>query len=518
LKSTICLIVCIFLLVLNSFSQIPSIEWQKSYGGNGSDGAYEIRQTPDGGYIVAGFTSSHDGDVINNSSSYYNYWILKLNSVGEIIWQKTLEQEMGGIAYSFCLNSDNSVVVVGLGGDVNGDSSGVLILKLMASGDVEWTRVIPDSIEETYPTGQSVIRVGDGYIICGNVLDNGMGGINDYIVLKTDTNGSLLWRKRFGGSENDESYSVKETNGGYIIAGFTNSLDGDITFNHNASTDYWIIKIDYSGNLLWQKTYGGSSSDMAYGIEVMSDGGFMVAGSVDCIDPFDGDLSNYYGSIDLWIIRLDSTGNLLWDKNLGGTGGDNAYSLVSTGDGHFLVTGVTDSYDIDLLGFNDPNGGLDYWVVEIDSEANIVWQKVMGGSNADLGEYAARTSDGGAIVCGYSYSTDGDITNHYYDNDMWVVKLAAPNSVNNIDAGIEIESYPNPANNILTVNVVTTAYQSVHLCLKNVLGQSYKNLSTLLYPGNNNLQVSTQELPAGVYYVTLSSDQFTRTKKVIIAH
>jgi hypothetical protein len=366
-------LVSIFLLV--SFTSVvkaqnsaPSIEWQKSLGGSGFDYASSIHQTSDGGYIIAGRSSSIDGDVTGNHGGS-DYWIVKLNSQGTLQWQKSFGGSSSDSASSIQQTSDGGYIIAGISDSNDGD-------------------------------------------VTGN------HGKDDYWIVKLDSLGTLQWQKSFGGSEIDNAYSIQHTSdGGYIIAGESWSKDGDVTGNHGRN-DYWIVKLDSLGTLQWQKSFGGSGIDIAYSIQQTSDGGYIIAGGSDSKD---GDVTGNHGRNDYWIVKLDSLGTLQWQKSFGGRQGDYASSIQQTSDGGYIIAGISYSNDGDVT---VNHGNRDYWIVKLDSLGTLQWQKSLGGSVWDHANSIQQTSDGGYIIAGNSWSNDGDVTgNHGSSSDYWIVKL-----------------------------------------------------------------------------------------------
>jgi len=299
--------------------QAPNIEWQKALGGSNDDEAYSVQQTSDGGYIVAGSTRSNDGDVSGNHEEVW--WL---------VW--------------------------------------------------------------------------------------------DFWVVKLDRYGDIEWQKCLGGSDSDWAESIQQTSdGGYIVAGYTGSNDGDVSGNHGEK-DFWVVKLDRYGNIKWQKALGGSDSDWAYNIQQTSDGEYIVAGYTGSND---GDVSGNHGEKDFWVVKLDRYGNIEWQKCLGGSGGggsggDYAYSVQQTSDGGYIVAGETWSNNGDVSGYH---GGGDVWVVKLDRYGDIKWQKCLGGSSWDWAYSIQQTNDGGYIVAGLTRSNDGDVSGNHGEKDFWVVKL-----------------------------------------------------------------------------------------------
>ena len=211
------------------------------------------------------------------------------------------------------------------------------------------------------------------------------------------------WRKQ------DESHSIQQTaDGGYVVAGYANSNDGDVSGNHG-DFDYWIVKLDQSGNLVWQKCLGGSNKEEAWSIRQTADGGYVVAGRTYSND---GDVRGNHGDGDYWVVKLDASGNLVWQKCLGGSNNDEARSIQQTADGGYVVAGHTNSNDGDVRG---NHGDDDYWVVKLDASGNLVWQKCLGGSKDEYAQSVQQTADGGYVVAGYTYSNDGDVSGNHGD-------------------------------------------------------------------------------------------------------
>jgi hypothetical protein len=228
---------------------------------------------------------------------------------------------------------------------------------------------------------------------------------------------NIIWQKCFGGTDFDYAYSSIETSeGGFIICGSTSSLDGEVTGIHEGS-DIWIEKVDADGNLIWQKCLGGNGMDNGRTIQHTSDGNFIIAGSTNSTN---GDISGNHGDYDAWIIKIDTSGNIIWQKCLGGTGIDEAYSIELTSDNGYFITGTTNSNDGDITG---NHGAFDFWIIKIDSNGDFMWQKCLGGSAEDFAHYGVQTKDNGYIITGLTRSTDGEVTGNHGNDDLWTVKL-----------------------------------------------------------------------------------------------
>lgn len=352
----------------------PDRLWQLSLGGQKDDKAMSIDYAANGSIYVAGESESNNGDV-SGSHGKNDFWIVKLDVNGQVLWKKTLGGSNDDMAYAAKATSDGGVAVAGSTSSTNGDVTG-------------------------------------------------MHGTSDAWLVKLDSSGNLLWQKCYGGSGIDIAYDMAlTTDGGYVLAGYTKSSDGDITGSHETG-EYWIVKTNATGDLEWNRTYGGSGFDFAHAIQQTTDGGYYVSGYARSSD---GDVLLSYGQEDDWILKLNAYGYIEWQKTYGGTGGEGASSLQQTADGGCVLAGITHSFNLDVVG----NHGFehDYWVVKIDSAGNKQWAVCLGGSASDDAHCIRQTDDGGYIVVGKGGSNDGDATFNNGNHDHWVVKLNAEGAI-----------------------------------------------------------------------------------------
>ncbi|MBK9462984.1 MAG: SprB repeat-containing protein, partial [Sphingobacteriales bacterium] len=412
----------------------PTIEWQKSLGGSNNDYGYSAKQTPDGGYIVAGTAASTNFNVTGNHGGN-DYWVVKLNAAGSIVWQKTYGGADDDDAKDIQLTPDGGYIVAGNTYSTNGDitlnngQNDYWVVKLDSNGNIVWQKTLGG---ESYDYAESITLTNDGgyaiagysFSVGGNVTGN--HGLFDYWIVKLDSNGNLVWQNALGGTDVEEAYSIRlTTDNGFIVAGSTYSPNsGDVTGNHGTNTrDYWIVKLNANGSLVWQKALGGTISDAAYDVQQTTDGGYIVAGYAQSNN---GDVTNNHGSLDYWIVKLDSNGNLIWQKALGGSSSDWAYSIAQTTDGGFVVTGYTSSNNGDVSG---NNGAFDYSTMKLDANGNLVWQKSLGSTDDDTAFDVLQTTDGGYLLTGSAGANGGNVTGNHGFNDYWIVKLAAPELV-----------------------------------------------------------------------------------------
>jgi hypothetical protein len=443
----------LFLTSLYLSAQAPSIEWQKSLGGTGYDHATSIQQTTDGGYIVAGHSESTDGDVTNNYGGV-DYWVVKIDNTGTIEWQKSLGGTGDDYAISIQQTTDGGYVVAGRSSSTNGDVTGnhggadYWVVKLTGTGVITWQKSVggtgSDSVFSILQTTDGgYVVAGQSYSTDGDLTSN--QGDADYWVVKLDSTGTITWQKSLGGTGNDHATSIQQTtDGGYIVAAGSNSTDGDVVGNHGGF-DYWVVKLTVTGTLAWQKSLGGTGNDHATSIQQTTDGGYIVAGHSESTD---GDVTGNHGDWDYWVVKLDSIGTIAWQKCLGGSIGEYARSIRQTIDGGYVVAGQSNSTDGDLT---SNYGTYDCWLVKLSNTGDIDWQKSLGGSLGENAYSIQQTTDGGYIVAGGSYSNDSDVSGNHGGGDYWVVKLSAATGVNEIIELNEFSVYPNPTSNQITL-------------------------------------------------------------------
>ena len=293
--------------------QFDNTEWERSYGGSGKDYFSEMLLMDDGGYLVAGVTRSKDGDVTGNHGES-DGWIIKMNEDGEIIWQKCYGGSGWDYFSSISKTSDGGFIVGGSSYSMDGDVIGnhgyrdIWILKLNEIGSIEWQKCYGGSKYDEY--GSIILTEDGGYLVAGSVVSkdgdvSSNHGQNDCWILKLDGLGNIEWQKCYGGSKGDGSESIIQTwDGGYMVVGGTYSIDGDITSNHG-DQDGWILKLDNDGNLEWESCIGGTSWDRLVSIIQITDASYVVGGRTKSID---GDISANHGEVDFVIMTINLSG------------------------------------------------------------------------------------------------------------------------------------------------------------------------------------------------------------------
>jgi hypothetical protein len=421
-----------------------AIQWQKAFGGTRVDIAQSIQPTSDGGYIVAGNTNSQDGDVmgyhqgINGcyqtcfGQTICDYFpdglVVKLSGTGTIQWQKTLGGSAADNLLSIQSTTDGGYIASGLtysnDGDVSGYHGGneadAWVVKLSSSGDIQWQKVLGGSTGCDF--ANVILPTPDGgYMIAGHTDSHdgditSIAGERDVWIVKLNSSGAIQWQKTIGGDKSDYAYSFQSTSDGYILAGYTYSNNGDVFGNHG-DADAWIVKLSNSGTIQWQKSLGGSNEEIARSIQPTPDGGYIVAGSAKSNN---GDVSGNHGGSDAWIIKLSSSGTIQWQKSLGGSYEEIARSVQSTTDGGYIITGSAVSTNGDI---SNNHGGQDAWIVKLNSNGAIQWQRSIGGTNDEVANSVQTTVDGGYIIAGQALSNNGDVSGNHGAADAWIVKL-----------------------------------------------------------------------------------------------
>lgn len=322
-------------------SSMPIVRWNRTYGGADIDCAYSVVQTSDDGFILAGYTYSF-------GAGSSDFWFVKTDYWGNAQWNKTYG---------------------GLGND----------------------------------EAHSITRTLDGgYAILGTTDSIGAGG-SDFWLVKTDSSGTMLWNKTYGGTKSDDAWSIVETLAGdFVLTGWTNSFE-------DVSGDFWLVKTGSYGDVLWNKTYGGTLLDAANSVQQTSDGGYVLAGYT---------YSFGAGGSDFLLVKTDAAGNEQWNKTYGGTGEDYGFSVVQTLDGGYALAGSTSSFGA---------GVYDFWLVKTDQFGNAMWNKTYGGIAYDEARSILQMANQGFVLAGWTESFGAG------SSDCW---LFATDALGNVQSSL----------------------------------------------------------------------------------
>jgi gliding motility-associated-like protein len=410
----------VLMLMGTAYAQVPAIDWQRGYNAyhqwNGAEG---VTKTSDGGFVMVGFANA-----IPNWGS--DVWIVKLDAGGNVIWEKTFGGNDVDLAKSVIQTADGGYIVLGETSSVNADAtdnhgnSDVWIIRLDAAGTLIWKRCYGGSSNEK-PGG--IVQNNDGtFTIAATTLSNNgdLTGVTlpatnilnwafscNTWLFKINAQGNILWQQCYGGSRDEYAEDIKLlADGGYIVVGKSNSNDGDVSGNHMNGTsfqdDMWVFRTNAAGSILWQKCLGGSSIDQGTAIITTDDGGYAAIGRSMSVD---GDVTGLHpgGWSDIWVVKLDANGNLQWQKCLGGSNEDHGMNVISY-NGNLVFAGVVESSDGDVT-TTRIGGSTDLWLNAFDLSGNLLWQKCYGGQNRD-GEV---TSNLDLYTIGLTLADDGGL-------------------------------------------------------------------------------------------------------------
>jgi hypothetical protein len=508
----------------HALAQALPIGWQHCYGGSADENASAICIGHDGNYIIAGSTYSYAGDISGIMHGSADCWIIKVDTNGILLWERTLGGALLDRAYDIQPATDGGYIFAGFtysnSDDVGGNhgSSDGWLVKLDDTGAIVWQKCLGGSSNEGFYT---VLQTNDGGYFAvgstssadGDVVGYHGGSLADMWAVKTNDTGGIEWQKPLGGSNGAIGRSAIQTSdSGFLIAGYTISTDGDITGNHGG-VDSWIVKLNKSGNLVWQKCYGGSYLDGGLSICPAIGGGYIFAGQTASVD---GDVSHFYGGDlnggDVWVVRIDDTGAILWEKSYGGSGNEIANSIRTTTDNNYIIAGWTESHDGDVSGRKDTT---DAWVLVINDTGTVQWQKCLGGSNRELAFDIIQTNDNGLLVTGVSSSADSDLTFNHGLSDIWLVKLGISTTAIPRTTQLALQLYPNPTSDGRFVLQGQTSATRITVDVTDQLG---RQVYSHIVPVTKGVFSEAISLPVfgGLYFVRIISDDEARTLPLIV--
>jgi Secretion system C-terminal sorting domain len=522
------------LLISNASAQTT---FQKVFGGTASDEGKSIRQTPDGGYIVAGTTTSY-------GSGGRDVLVIKTNSLGDTTWTKTYG-DANGNEYGYCiqLTNDGGYIVSGSYQDFIIGEEDIYLLKLNSNGDTTWTRTYGgNGLEQGFYVQQTS---DGGYIITGQTPAFGAGAFDVYLV-KLLANGNIAWTKTYGGIGSEYGTAVQQTSdGGYMITG-----SNDNNFGFGAS-DFYLVKTDPTGNHIWSKTYGNTGFQEGVSVKQTTDGGYIVAGTSE----------NTLGPLgpDMCLIKTNSAGDTLWSKLYGGTMIDECYDVQQTADGGYVLVGKSFSFST--------NGDYDVYVVKVNNQGVVQWSKTYGGSTTnhnEIGYSIQQTTDKGFIIAGeslygfgvglrnvYMVKTDSlgnsgchegnaaTVTSNYLPQVLATPTLVGTggnmlmtttqvnagttqtnlcvnttNAIQNIEEVLSIVVYPNPFDAEVTISF----NENVHvnsICIYNIFGQLVEQVDLSKFHSSNSIALDLNELKSGIYFIEFVAPAFDKTVRII---
>ena len=361
--------------------------WVKLYGGSDEDIAHSIIETNDGGFAVLGNTKSNDGDISGKNTSDRDWFFLKLDHNGDILWKKVYGGSGDDHGHSVIQTQDGGYILVGYTSSKDGD-----------------------------------INPNDGF---DDIKLN--GDPHDNWIIKIDQFGNIIWEDVYGFKGHDHAYSIIPTiDGGYFFNGFLDVTSSQGEGNdyvglkkHHGVGEFWCHKIDQNGNLQWRKYYGGSNNDRSYDAIETEDGDFLIIGTSESLDV---DISSPKGSYDIWAILVNSKGEMIWENSFGGSGIDQARAVIKDFSGNYKIIGSSFSQDKDV---SSPKGSSDIWIVTIDKFGNLINENSFGGSDFDSGMALVESFDKSIFIIGHSRSSDIHFTYNAGENDIVLLHITA---------------------------------------------------------------------------------------------
>jgi len=506
-------------------------QWDKTFS-MGYDKLAQIQATSDGGSVAAGYTSTSSGS---------DYWIVKLNAAGTKQWDRTIGGPGPDMATCIQPTQDGGYIVggntsgIGTGRDksqANHGSTDYWVVKLDANGTKQWDRTfggtaynLMTQVQQTSDGGYLLVGYSNSGISGNKTQPNlGLPSTIDIWLVKLDASGAKQWDKTIGGTGNDYPYSLLlTTDGNYLIGGSSESDVGyDKTQPRQGSADGWLVKVAANGTKLWDKTYGspnpgndplpiGQSPRAEHYIKAVLptlDGGYLLSANSNAASG--GDKSqNGQGYEDFWILKVDATGNKIWDKTYGGSLSDNVTEAQPTSDGGYLIAGSSNS---PINGDKtQANYGIqtstDYWLVKLDANGLKQWDQVIKGNYVDELAGLALTLDGGYVLGGMSVSDMGGDKSQPCQGefDYWIVKLSplAATATSATSPRSLLSAYPNPAHGRLMVQLPEEAPRTeLQVSLLDATGRTVYAQPLRAAPGSTN-PVEIGQHPAGLYLLRL---------------
>jgi outer membrane protein assembly factor BamB len=447
----------------------PSISWAGTFGSPGGDLGYAVDRTIDGGFILAGETTVNDVPDV---------YLVRVDAAGQMLWERNL----GGAAIDRCRSvkqtADGGFILCGETGVpfINYD---VLLMKTDAQGRLLWQRTFGGSGKDL---GRAVLALQDGYVLCGD------RDANEFYVVRTDIHGQALWERSFGGGD-DHAYAVRQTAGGdFLVCGYRG--DGSIAPEFDAR----LLKISASGQLLWARNFGQSIDDRAFDLQVLPGGGIAVAG---------------LGGGDYTLWRFGATGQLQRTTSYGTVTTDQAFALERTVDEGFLLAGYTWAYE----------DGYQIYTVRTDAQGQLLYESFLGGPGWELAYGAVPTGDGGFVLVG---SIDSEGVGSYDLYAVRLDSDGAPTAVEAVGRPqpLSLDAYPNPFNPRVTIDFVADQPGPARVDVFDVRGRRVFTLLDESVPAGERVLIwegrdtRGAELPSGTYLVRAVTASGSAARKV----
>ena len=530
-----------------SFAQEQSVDYQSALGGSRQEYLFDAIPTADGGFLIAGSSvSDPSGNMTQPNKGDLDYWICKMDANNNLQWQKSYGGAKMDLLQSVKTTADGGYILAGIsasgkGGDkihANQGSTDFWIIKIDDGGAIQWQQTIGGNGQEKL---SSIVQTPDGgYAIAGasssskskadqnGVIDLNLkteasrGGL-DFWMVKLQANGHVAWQKTLGGKFQDELKVIQPlASNEYLLGGYSNSnQSGDKTTNSIGLGDYWILKVNATGEILWQQTLGGTGDDVLVSLIRTQDGGFVIGGNSGEETTGTGSRnaknsnksqSNAKGS-DFWLVKIDTEGTTDWQQTYNFGSKDVLSSLTETSEGAILLGGFAQS-ELKSSGkgitvSKEKEGINDYIAMQVDSKGTSLWSQSIGSRGDEVLKRVIPTQDGGYLLAGTSNGDKSrDKSSNARGNDYWVVKLknSQKEKIENI-----LSAYPNPTMTTTSVGI-SFEYQKGTATLYDING---RQLQVKQLSGEKEIPFSLTNLPQGVYLINVATDNGTQAVKIL---
>lgn len=489
------------LLSMALSAQAPQLEWKQFLAGNSSDYPRNVLAAPDGGHLFCGWTASTDG-LFAGQHGMMDFFLAKAGDNGQIEWLRTYggskREYAGAVAnctdegYVFCTGSQSA------NGDVGGNQGkyDYWVGKVDGDGNLQWEHDFGGTKDDF---ANALLQSADGgYLVVGESksVDGDVTGHHDgsdIWVLKLDGSGNLEWERSLGGSRYDApSAVVQAADGGYVIAGVSTSIDGDVTGPVNGEYDGWVLKLDAAGNLVWQRILGTDGDDHLNDIQLTSDGSYILTGSTKEEDGIS------YHDWDVWLLKMDDSGNVLWQEGLGGAETESGSSVREADDGGYVVAGMKGDYQ-GIFGQN----AVDVLVLKTDGQGNQEWSRSLGGPLEDQAASCLLDPDGSIVVLA---RTQFGSTDPYVPMDVCLLKSSTPGAGMMASNDVKAVLTPNPVTGALRMAMDLPEAAVLQVQVLDATGQNVLTTNLGRRPsGPQECVLPVAQLPRGMYQVVLNT-------------
>lgn len=512
----------VVLLCCNTSLVAQKILWEKSVGGKHSEHLLDAIPTADYGFILAGSSlSSKSGSIAGTNQGDLDYWIWKMDEQGGMVWQKSFGGDGMDLLQKVKATPDGGWILAGTttskkSGDKTQEGFGledIWIIKLDATGNQEWQQTYGGVGQDYLKT---IVPTTDGYLIgatsssdavkdANGKAENSFGNV-DYWILKINSKGKIQWQKTFGGVYADHLTEILPNAEGYLVAGYSNSPDnGNKSQKQRGMSDYWLIQLNEEGNPLWQKVIGGDKEDQLKSVVKTKDLGFLLLGNSDSGSSFDKTASNQKET-DFWLVKIDAEANILWQENLAFTFRDVAVSVSESQDGTILLSG----YGLPSKSQSKGEGVHDYLLCKLKPNGEEMWRRVIGSNGQEKLVKTIETRDGGYVLAGTSNgSASRNKQSQSQANDFWIVKLL--DEQKDKTPKIPLEAFPNPTHEFTNI-IINYDYKKGTISIFDINGRL---VGSKEIDGSKTVPVSLQNVPQGIYIIDVQTDIQTDGIKII---